>query len=66
MGGAAAAVPETFFRAPGRSVTLFLVDGRPDGLVKVTVGGWNGQMLAAPRGRISDLLHRPESPCRKG
>jgi hypothetical protein len=50
-----------FVPAQARSVTLFLVDGRADGIVLAAVGNWNGQVLAAPRGRLSALLRRPEA-----
>jgi hypothetical protein len=42
-------------------VTLFLVDGRADGIVTASMGNWNGQVAAAPRGRLADLLSRPEA-----
>jgi hypothetical protein len=40
---------------------LFLADGRADGIIIASVGNWNGQVLTAPRARLSDLLHRPEA-----
>src|SRR5688500_5466963 len=58
-----AAVQEaaSFVTRHARSVTLFLVDGRPDGIVTASVGNWSGQVLAAPRGRLADLLRRLEA-----
>lgn len=41
-------------------MTLFLADGRADGIVVASVGNWNGQVLTAPRGRLTELLHRGE------
>jgi hypothetical protein len=48
-------------RRAGRTVRLFLVDGQPHGVVVADVGNWNGKALAAPRGRLSELLRRPEA-----
>lgn len=45
----------------GRTVRLFLADGLPQGIVVADVGNWNGKALSAPRGRLSDLLRRPEA-----
>jgi hypothetical protein len=40
---------------------LFLVDGIPTGLVVADVGNWNGKVLAAPRGKLGELLKRSEA-----
>jgi hypothetical protein len=48
-------------RAAGRKVSLFLADGAPHGIVIADMGNWNGKALAAPRGRLSELLRRPEA-----
>src|SRR5690606_19533980 len=45
----------------GRTVRLFLADGVPQGIVIADVGNWNGKALAAPRGRLPELLRRPEA-----
>jgi hypothetical protein len=45
----------------GRTVRLFLADGLPHGIVVADVGNWNGKALAAPRGRLPELMHRPEA-----
>jgi hypothetical protein len=45
----------------GRSVQLFLVDGTPSGVVIAEIGNWVGKVLAAPRGRLAELLRRPEA-----
>jgi hypothetical protein len=60
-GPAAIEAEPVFVRTPPRSVTLFLADGIPSGVVIATVGNWNGQVLTAPRGRLSELLHRTEA-----
>lgn len=44
-----------------RLLRLFLVDGVPTGLVVADVGNWNGKVLAAPRGRLGELLKRGEA-----
>ncbi len=48
-------------RRAGRTVRLFLADGLPHGIVVADVGNWNGKALAAPRGRLPELLRRPEA-----
>jgi hypothetical protein len=45
----------------GRTVRLFLADGLPHGIVVADVGNWNGKALAAPRGRLPELMRRPEA-----
>ena len=45
----------------GRSVKLFLADGTPHGLIVADIGNWNGKVLAGPRGRLAELLKRPEA-----
>jgi hypothetical protein len=45
----------------GRTVRLFLTEGSPHGIVVADVGNWNGKALAAPRGRLPDLLRRQEA-----
>jgi hypothetical protein len=47
--------------ATGRSVRLYLADGIPTGLVVADIGNWNGKVLAAPRGRLGELLKRSEA-----
>ena len=48
-------------RATGRTVRLFLAEGLPQGIVIADVGNWSGKALAAPRGRLPDLLRRTEA-----
>ena len=47
--------------AAGRSVRLYLADGTPQGIVIAEIGNWNGKVLTAPRGRLPELLRRPEA-----
>lgn len=51
----------TIPRATGRTVRLFLAAGLPQGIVIAELGNWNGKALAAPRGRLPELLRRPEA-----
>lgn len=48
-------------RSASRLVKLHLTEGSPHGIMVADVGNWNGKALAAPRGRLSDLLRRPEA-----
>jgi hypothetical protein len=52
---------ESITSIAGRTVRLFLADGLPHGIVVADVGNWNGKALAAPRGRLPELLLRPEA-----
>lgn len=52
---------ENVVSSAGRTVRLFLANGLPHGIVIADVGNWNGKALAAPRGRLTDLLRRPEA-----
>src|SRR5712691_9735297 len=45
----------------GRQIKLFLVDGSPAGVITAEVVIWNGKALAAPRSRLSQLIHREEA-----
>ena len=45
----------------GRTVRLFLTEGSPHGVVVADMGNWNGKALAAPRGRLPELLRRAEA-----
>lgn len=48
-------------RSTGRMVKLYLTEGSPHGIVIADMGNWNGKALAAPRGKLSELLRRPEA-----
>jgi hypothetical protein len=39
---------------------LFLADGVSDGTIIAEIGNWNGKVLAAPRGKLRELLKRSE------
>lgn len=45
----------------GRALTLFFVDGRPDGMLAAKIFGWEGRVLKFPRTQLSDALGRPEA-----
>lgn len=45
----------------GRSLELFFVDGRPDGMLTAKVFNWTGQILRAPRTLLKATLQRPEA-----
>lgn len=44
----------------GRTIQLFLVDGRPTGLRKATIHGWTGIVLVSGASSFGDLTARPE------
>ncbi|MGJ8545189.1 MAG: GIY-YIG nuclease family protein [Sulfitobacter sp.] len=45
----------------GRSLELFFVDGRPDGMLTANVFNWTGHVLRIPRLQIAEGLKRPEA-----
>jgi hypothetical protein len=45
----------------GRSLELFFIEGRPDGMLTATVFNWTGHILMTPRTRIVQALNRPEA-----
>lgn len=45
----------------GRSLELYYVDGRPDGVLTAQMFNWNGHVLKFPRTQISAALKRPEA-----
>ena len=47
--------------AQGRSLELFFVDGRPDGMLTAEVFNWTGHVLRTPRTQIREALERPEA-----
>lgn len=44
-----------------RTIELFFIDGKPDGMLTAEVFGWTGHILLSPRTRLADALKRPES-----
>jgi hypothetical protein len=47
--------------APGRSLELYFINGRPDGMVTARTFGWNGQLLVVPRTQLAYAFSRPEA-----
>ncbi|MDP2214100.1 GIY-YIG nuclease family protein [Phenylobacterium sp.] len=46
---------------PGRSLELYYIDGRPDGMLTAEMFNWTGHVLMAPRTQLADALVRPEA-----
>lgn len=47
--------------APGRSLELYFIDGKPDGMLTAEVFNWTGHVLMTPRTRIAAALARKEA-----
>ncbi len=47
--------------AKGRSLELYFIDGKPDGMLTAEVFNWTGHVLMTPRTRIKDALGRSEA-----
>ena len=47
--------------ALGRSLELYYIDGRPDGMLTAELFNWTGHVLMAPRTQIATALKRPEA-----
>jgi hypothetical protein len=47
--------------AKGRSLELFFIDGRPDGLLTAKEFNWTGHVLMTPRTQFSEALNRKEA-----
>ncbi|WP_411890456.1 GIY-YIG nuclease family protein [Yoonia sp. SDW83-1] len=45
----------------GRSLELFFVDGRPDGMLTAEVFNWTGHVLRTPRTQLKEALAREEA-----
>lgn len=45
----------------GRSLELYFIDGRPDGMLTAEVFNWTGHVLMAPRTQIATALARKEA-----
>lgn len=45
----------------GRSLELYFIEGKPDGMLVAEVFNWTGHILKTPRTRLSAALQRPES-----
>ncbi|MEK7992672.1 MAG: GIY-YIG nuclease family protein [Planctomycetota bacterium] len=46
---------------PSRSLELFFIDGRPDGMLTAEVFNWTGHVLMTPRTQLSEALRRAEA-----
>lgn len=47
--------------SPGRSLELYFIDGKPDGMLTAEVFNWTGQVLMTPRTQITVALKRKEA-----
>jgi hypothetical protein len=47
--------------ASGRSLELYFIDGRPDGMLTAEVFNWTGHVLMTPRTQITAALQRREA-----
>ncbi|MGH1459780.1 MAG: GIY-YIG nuclease family protein [Paracoccaceae bacterium] len=45
----------------GRSLQLYFIDGRPDGMLTAEVFNWTGHVLRSPRTQLKETLARPEA-----
>ena len=45
----------------GRSLELYFIDGKPDGMLTAEVFNWTGHVLMAPRTQITEALKRGEA-----
>ena len=48
-------------RTNGRTLTLFLVNGYPTGMITAELGNWSGKVLVASRSALPDLIKRDEA-----
>lgn len=48
-------------RSDGRSLELYFIDGKPDGMMTAEVFNWTGHVLMTPRTQIGVALSRKES-----
>lgn len=48
-------------RAIGRSLELYYIDGRPDGMLTAELFNWTGHVLMTPRTQIASALSRVEA-----
>lgn len=47
--------------ATGRSLELYYIDGRPDGMLTAEMFNWTGHVLMTPRTQLSQALGRTEA-----
>ena len=48
-------------KARGRSLELFYIDGKPEGMLTAEVFNWTGHVLMTPRVQLSESLQRTEA-----
>lgn len=48
-------------QSQGRSLELFFIDGKPEGMLTAEVFNWTGHVLMTPRTQISEALKRKEA-----
>jgi hypothetical protein len=48
-------------RSHGRSLELYFIEGKPDGMLTAEVFNWTGHVLVTPRTRITEALRRSEA-----
>jgi hypothetical protein len=48
-------------KTQGRSLELFFIDGRPEGMLTAEVFNWTGHVLRIPRTQLKEGLARPEA-----
>lgn len=53
--------PSTELNMSAKTLELFFIDGKPDGMLTAEVFGWTGHVLVTPRTRLPEALKRKES-----
>ena len=43
-----------------KSIRIFLIDGTPQSIITAEIINWTGHVLAAPRGKLIEIVKRPE------
>lgn len=49
------------YSSKGRSLELYFIDGKPDGMLTAEVFNWTGHVLVTPRTQLKDALKRTEA-----
>src|SRR5215208_6927092 len=47
-------------QAQGRTIRLFLVDGKPTGIMTAEIGNWSGKVVIGGRTDLPEIVKRPE------
>ena len=45
----------------GKTIRLFLIDGRSDGILTAEIGNWTGRITVTPRTKLNDFVGRPDA-----